>query len=128
MVFKPICIDPLSTCCCTSRCEQFILSACSTHWTSQGRVEPEEKGRAEEQSRTESWRTGQVKIILAQVVLEVTRNTVGGCRSSGDGYSDPGARSLGVVVDRVPRSAGLQFPTSHNHSSSTLLFTLTSLT
>jgi hypothetical protein len=43
-------------------------------------------------------------------------------------YSDPETISPGVALDLVPRSAGLQFPSSHRHSSSTLLFTLTSLT
>jgi hypothetical protein len=43
-------------------------------------------------------------------------------------YSDPKTISLGVALDLMPRSAGLQFPSSHRHSFSTSLFTLTLLT
>ncbi len=43
-------------------------------------------------------------------------------------YSNPGANSVGLAADQVPKSAGLKFTTSLNHSSSILLFTLTSLT
>jgi hypothetical protein len=43
-------------------------------------------------------------------------------------YSEPKTISRGMALDLVPRSAGLQLPSSHLHSFSTLLFTFTSLT
>jgi hypothetical protein len=58
-----------------------LFSLHADHWTSQGRVEPIER------DKTESGRTNQVKIILIKVVLEVTRNTVGESRFSGDGQN-----------------------------------------